>query len=99
MVALAPLNSASTKALATPAEAAQWLREHVDQVKGTLRTDSRQLQAGDGFLAWPGAAADGRGFVAAALKAGAAACLVEAQNLHATTAPQYPRVGVYPGLK
>jgi murE/murF fusion protein len=99
MVALAPLNSASTKVLTSPAEAAQWLREHVDQVKGTLRTDSRQLQTGDGFLAWPGAAADGRGFVAAALKAGAAACLVEAQNLHATTVPQDPRVGVYPGLK
>jgi len=97
MVALAPLTS--SKVLATPAEAALWLREHVDPVQGALRTDSRQLQAGDGFLAWPGAATDGRGFVAAALRAGAAACLVEAQNLYATTVPQDPRVGVFPGLK
>ena len=55
-------------------EAASWLRT---QVRGQLRTDSRQVQAGDGFIAWPGAAVDGRAYVGSALKQGAAACLVE----------------------
>ncbi|MDE2504660.1 MAG: UDP-N-acetylmuramoyl-L-alanyl-D-glutamate--2,6-diaminopimelate ligase, partial [Burkholderiales bacterium] len=36
--------------------------------------------AGDGFLAWPGHAGDGRRHVGAALAAGAAACLVEAEG-------------------
>ena len=35
------------------------------------------MQAKDGFIAWPGAAADGRRFMAAALAQGAAACLME----------------------
>ena len=35
------------------------------------------MQPGDGFIAWPGYANDGRRFVAAALAAGAATCLVE----------------------
>jgi len=43
--------------LQTPAQAAQWLRTHV---RGTLQTDSRKVRTGDGFIAWPGAAADGR---------------------------------------
>lgn len=60
--------------LHTPAQAAQWLRE---RVRGTLRTDSRLVAAGDGFVAWPGAAHDARAFVPAALAAGATACLVE----------------------
>lgn len=55
-------------------EAASWLRANV---RGALRTDSRQVQAGDGFIAWPGAATDGRAYVGLALQQGAAACLVE----------------------
>jgi UDP-N-acetylmuramyl-tripeptide synthetase len=55
-------------------EAARWLRA---RVTGELRTDSRLVQAGDGFIAWPGAAADGRRYVAQALAQGAAACLME----------------------
>jgi len=55
-------------------EAARWLRSHV---KGELRTDSRLVQEGDGFIAWPGAATDGRRYVAQALAQGAAACLME----------------------
>ena len=61
-------------ALYTPQRAAQWLRE---RVTGSLCTDSRQVRAGDGFIAWLGAAADGRTHVVQALAAGAAACLVE----------------------
>jgi UDP-N-acetylmuramyl-tripeptide synthetase len=58
-------------------EAAQWLRA---RVTGELRTDSRLVQAGDGFIAWPGAATDGRQYLAQALQKGAAACLLEAQG-------------------
>jgi UDP-N-acetylmuramoyl-L-alanyl-D-glutamate--2,6-diaminopimelate ligase len=60
--------------LHTPTQAAQWLHAHV---QGTLQTDSRKVGAGDGFIAWPGAATDGRQYVASALAQGAAACLVE----------------------
>jgi UDP-N-acetylmuramoyl-L-alanyl-D-glutamate--2,6-diaminopimelate ligase len=60
--------------LHSPVEAARWMRA---RVKGSITTDSRMLKAGDGFVAWPGAAVDGRSFVQAALDAGAAACLVE----------------------
>jgi UDP-N-acetylmuramoyl-L-alanyl-D-glutamate--2,6-diaminopimelate ligase len=59
-------------------EAARWL---ASKVSGTLRTDSRQVQRGDGFIAWPGYAQDGRKYVAQALQAGASACLVEAANV------------------
>ncbi len=55
-------------------EAVQWLRA---RVTGTLQTDSRLIAPGDGFIAWPGAATDGRAHVASALARGAAACLVE----------------------
>jgi UDP-N-acetylmuramoyl-L-alanyl-D-glutamate--2,6-diaminopimelate ligase len=60
--------------LHTTLQAAQWLRA---RVAGSISTDSRTIGAGDGFVAWPGAAVDGRSFVQAALDAGAAACLVE----------------------
>ena len=80
--------------LRTPTEAAQWLRQHVT---GTLHSDSRKLAAGDGFVAWPGAAVDARQFVDAALKKGAA-CLVEYQGLAAW--PLHgQRVASYAGLK
>src|SRR5690606_33369390 len=60
--------------LQQPVEIAQWLHE---RVTGDLLCDSRQLRAGDGFIAWPGAATDGRRFVTAALAAGAAVAVVE----------------------
>ncbi|HEY0824548.1 MAG TPA: Mur ligase family protein, partial [Ramlibacter sp.] len=62
------------RVLRTPAEAAQWLRS---RVTGELHCDSRKVGAGDGFIAWPGAATDGRKFVQGALQQGAKACLVE----------------------
>ena len=52
-------------------------------VTGTLHCDSRQVGAGDGFIAWPGAATDGRKHVRAALAQGAAACLVEREGVEA----------------
>ena len=41
--------------LTTLQEAVDWLRQ---RVTGTLQTDSRLIQPGDGFIAWPGAATD-----------------------------------------
>jgi len=64
--------------LKSPAAAARWLKSWVT---GTLRTDSRAIQPGDGFIAWPGYANDGRAFVASALAAGAATCLVEEKEV------------------
>jgi UDP-N-acetylmuramoyl-L-alanyl-D-glutamate--2,6-diaminopimelate ligase len=81
--------------LVTPQDAAAWLRA---RVTGTLRTDSRQVQPGDGFLAWPGAAVDARAHVAAALAAGAAACLVERDGVQAFALSD-ARVATYAGLK
>ncbi len=79
----------------TPSDAARWLQE---QVSGTLQSDSRQLQAGDGFIAWPGAASDARQHVATALAQGAAACLVEKAGVE-TYGFSDPRVATYTELK
>jgi murE/murF fusion protein len=86
-------------ALQTPAQAAQWLAERVALLQGgRLRADSRDVRPGDGFIAWPGHAQDGRQFVGAALAAGAAACLVEADGAEAF-ALGGGRVATLPGLK
>jgi UDP-N-acetylmuramoyl-L-alanyl-D-glutamate--2,6-diaminopimelate ligase len=58
------------------AAALAWLRAHGAR---RLVTDSRQVVAGDAFIAWPGYAFDARQFVGDALGAGAVACLVEAR--------------------
>jgi murE/murF fusion protein len=79
----------------TPAQAANWLG---GRVTGTLRSDSRQVRAGDGFIAWPGAAVDGRQFVQAALRQGASACLVEREGVEAFDFDD-PAVAAYPSLK
>jgi UDP-N-acetylmuramoyl-L-alanyl-D-glutamate--2,6-diaminopimelate ligase len=81
--------------LTSTSQAAQWLQEHVT---GTLRTDSRLVQPGDAFIAWPGAAVDGRSFVPAALQAGAVVCLVEAAGADAFDLPAGP-VRRFSGLK
>ncbi|WP_327080743.1 UDP-N-acetylmuramoyl-L-alanyl-D-glutamate--2,6-diaminopimelate ligase [Polaromonas sp. CG_9.5] len=81
--------------LHTPEEAARWLQE---RVTGTLSADSRKLALGDGFIAWPGAATDGRKYVNAALEAGAAACLVEYMGAQAYGFSD-DRVATYEGLK
>ena len=81
--------------LRTPVEAAVWLRE---RVTGTLHSDSRRIQPGDGFVAWPGAATDGRRHVASALARGAAACLVEQVGV-AGFGFESPAVASYADLK
>ncbi|RZI86438.1 MAG: bifunctional UDP-N-acetylmuramoyl-L-alanyl-D-glutamate--2,6-diaminopimelate ligase MurE/UDP-N-acetylmuramoyl-tripeptide--D-alanyl-D-alanine ligase MurF [Rubrivivax sp.] len=86
--------------LNTVDEALAWLRQ---QGVASLTVDSRAVAAQGqsqavGFIAWPGAARDGRAFVAQALQDGARACLVEAEG-----ADQYhfddARVAALRGLK
>ena len=79
----------------TPGSAAQWLLQNVT---GSLCADSRKVQTGDGFVAWPGAAADGRQFVTAAQSQGASACLVELEGME-QFALTNGNVGGYAGLK
>ncbi len=85
--------------LSDTAEALAWLRA---QGVATLTVDSRQVAAdaakGVGFIAWPGAARDGRAFVAQALSQGARACLVEAEGVAAFGFDD-ARVAAVPGLK
>ncbi|MFO1217608.1 MAG: UDP-N-acetylmuramoyl-L-alanyl-D-glutamate--2,6-diaminopimelate ligase [Burkholderiaceae bacterium] len=68
--------------LADADAAVQWLRGGV-AASAALRTDSRAVRPGDAFLAWPGRAHDGRRFVGAALRSGAARCLIDDGGLDA----------------
>jgi UDP-N-acetylmuramyl-tripeptide synthetase len=81
--------------LLSPDEAAQWLRA---RVTGALRCDSRRIHPGDGFIAWPGAATDGRRHVPSALSLGAVACLVEQSGVD-QFAFNVPAIASYAGLK
>jgi UDP-N-acetylmuramoyl-L-alanyl-D-glutamate--2,6-diaminopimelate ligase len=81
--------------LKSPDAAARWLREWVT---GTLRSDSRLVQAGDAFIAWPGYAVDGRQFARAALAAGAATSLVEHEGVEAFSFED-ARIASLPQLK
>jgi UDP-N-acetylmuramoyl-L-alanyl-D-glutamate--2,6-diaminopimelate ligase len=81
--------------LTSAPEAAQWLAA---RVRGRLRMDSRSVQPGDGFIAWPGLKTDGRRYVQAALDAGAAACLVDEDGIDAYALPE-DRVAAMPELK
>ena len=81
--------------LLQPPQAAQWLHS---RVTGTLCTDSRRVCPGDGFIAWPGAATDGRHHIAAALQKGARACLVEHAGVDAF-AFDNEAIATYPQLK
>lgn len=87
--------STSIQTLNSAAEAVAWLRA---RVQGDLQTDSRKVKAGDAFIAWPGAATDGRAYVTKALEQGAAAVLVEAEGLDAF-ALNSDKVAALKGLK
>jgi UDP-N-acetylmuramoyl-L-alanyl-D-glutamate--2,6-diaminopimelate ligase len=84
-----------TQVLNQPQAVADWLRE---RVTGALQCDSRRVAAGDAFVAWPGAATDGRRYVAAALQAGAVAALVEHEGVEAFGFSD-ARILAVPGLK
>ncbi|HKW83989.1 MAG TPA: UDP-N-acetylmuramoyl-L-alanyl-D-glutamate--2,6-diaminopimelate ligase, partial [Burkholderiaceae bacterium] len=64
-----------------------------------LTTDSRRVQRGDAFIAWPGYATDGRQFVDSALAAGANACLVEAAGMEGFAFDDPSRVAALAELK
>ena len=81
--------------LHTPQQAAQWLH---GRVTGTLHCDSRKIARGDGFIAWPGAATDGRAHVHSSLAQGATACLVEREGVEAFSF-DLPQIAAYPQLK
>ena len=81
--------------LTTPQAAAQWLQQ---AATGNLQSDSRQVAAGDVFLAWPGGISDARHYVSAALSRGATACLVEHDGGDAFAWAD-ARVATYRGLK
>ena len=81
--------------LNTPMQAARWLLE---RVTGTLSADSRKAGKGDGFIAWPGAATDGRCHVNAALADNVAACLVEHGGVE-SFGFSGDQVATYAGLK
>lgn len=89
------MGSTTLTQLKSAEAAARWLREWCG---GTLRSDSRQVRPGDAFIAWPGHSRDGRSFVDAALAAGAATCLVEAQGVEAFGFTD-ARIATLPGLK
>ncbi|MDD2727828.1 UDP-N-acetylmuramoyl-L-alanyl-D-glutamate--2,6-diaminopimelate ligase [Malikia sp.] len=78
-------------------DAVRWLR---GQGARALQCDSRRVRPGDAFVAWPGAAQDGRRHVAAALAAGAVACLVEREGCEPfVTDPLDPRMAAFQSLK
>jgi MurE/MurF fusion protein len=81
--------------LKSPDAAARWLSSWVT---GVLRTDSRQVEPGDAFIAWPGYATDGRRYVQQALERGAATCLVEREGIEAFGFED-ARVATLPQLK
>jgi len=60
-----------------------------------LQNDSRKVRSGDAFLAYPGAAVDGRKFIQQAVDAGAAAILYEPGTIqpeHAIPCVAYPNL-------
>ncbi|TDM09961.1 MAG: UDP-N-acetylmuramoyl-L-alanyl-D-glutamate--2,6-diaminopimelate ligase [Ideonella sp. MAG2] len=81
--------------LKSPAAAARWLSSWVT---GELRTDSRKVQPGDAFIAWPGYATDGRHYAKQALAAGATTVLVEAEGVEAFGFED-ARIATLPALK
>lgn len=85
------------KRLTSLSEALAWLHEHA-QPGAHLSVDSRRIQAGDVFIAWPGAAHDGRRFMPAALAQGASVCLMEEVGSEAFAGTD-ERVATLPGLK
>ena len=101
------------KRLHSPQEACQWLKEKSlsvgskgrEQKRGDLKSDSRALQAGDVFLAWPGHSHDARAYIGEVLAKGAVACLVheapeaEAVGNELQSWLEDPRVALYPNLK
>jgi len=70
----------------------QWIRAAAPG--GRLVSDSRRVTKGDVFFAYPGEAADGRRYIAAAIAAGAAAVVYEEEGYSWDAGHDVPRLGV-----
>ncbi|MCS0588925.1 UDP-N-acetylmuramoyl-L-alanyl-D-glutamate--2,6-diaminopimelate ligase [Massilia norwichensis] len=71
----------------------QWIRAAAPG--GRLVSDSRRIQRGDVFFAYPGeGAADGRNYIASALEKGAAAVVHEARSFEWSAAPEVPHLAL-----
>ena len=84
-----------------PQSAASWLKNLILQSHnpgGSLSIDSRLIGPGDAFIAWPGAAHDGRRYAIDALSAGAVACLIEHSGAEIFNFED-ERIATYRGLK
>ena len=86
---------ATLQMLPSAEAAVAWLRQRGARA---LVSDSRQVRAGDAFIAWPGQTHDARRFVAPALAAGARACVVEADAVDAHAFDD-ERIAALRGLK
>ena len=80
----------------TPTDIAAWIAKVAPQ--GRLVTDSRRINAGDVFFAYPGEAADGRQHIDSAVERGAAAVLFDPDHFVANAALCAPQLAV-PALK
>jgi len=69
------------------------LQQQGAQIRG-LSPDSRELRAGEAFVAYPGASTDGRRYIADALARGAAAVLWERDGFSWNEAWNSPNIGV-----
>lgn len=72
-----------------------WYQEAVVdlEINGILQNDSRKIRVGDVFVAYPGAATDGRNYLEQAVIAGAVAIIYEPENWQKSIAlpiPAYP---------
>ncbi len=87
--------SAETKMLSTVLAGLAEVKQADDRPVSGLSADSRTLVRGDLFIATPGASADGRRFIAEAVRRGACAVAHEARDWPAvagTPVPAYPVV-------
>ena len=80
----------------TIAQIVQWLG--MNAPGGKLASDSRRVQRGDVFFAYPGEAGDGRAFIGAALEQGAAAVVYDERGFAWDDAWAVPHLGL-PELK
>jgi UDP-N-acetylmuramoyl-L-alanyl-D-glutamate--2,6-diaminopimelate ligase len=61
------------------AKVMSWLRDHVP-LSTAMTSDSRKVERGDIFIAYPGRVSDGRRFIPAAIERGAAAILYDSRD-------------------
>lgn len=84
--------------MANPYESAAQILQGLGSPVKALVSDSRQLQPGMVFAAYPGEASDGRAYIAQAIAKGAGGVLWETDHYQWDPALNVPNVGV-PGLK